>query len=94
MTHSLNVLPSVSQRLTTEIDTRHHANHALSRIGGTKRDTTYTSGPLCSTIIPYNSVGYVFTEDFQLEADPLHFCSNQLGFNTMCSLWVSLFIAQ
>ena len=37
------IVPSLKQ------NTRHHV---LSRIHETKRDTTYTSGPLCSTIIP------------------------------------------
>ena len=45
VTQCANV-PSLKQ------NTRHHANHALSRICETKRDTTYTSESLCSTIIP------------------------------------------
>ena len=40
----------VCQRPIPEMNTRHHANHALSRICETKCDTIYTSGPLCSTI--------------------------------------------
>ena len=37
-----------------KMNTRHHANHALSRICETKHtcDTTYTSRSLCSSIIP------------------------------------------
>ena len=42
----------VCQHPTHETNTRHHENHALSRICETKHDSTYTSGPLHSTIIP------------------------------------------
>ena len=49
--------------LILETNTRHQANYALSMIRETKHDTTYMSGPLCFTIIPWNSMLYVFTED-------------------------------
>ena len=42
----------VCQRPILETNTRHHVNHALSRIRETKSDTTCTPGLFCSTIIP------------------------------------------
>ena len=33
-----------------EMNTRHHANHALSRISETKHDPTYTSGHFVSQL--------------------------------------------